>query len=57
MSNIFAELRRHETYRLGAICTLVVCLAVPAQAASAPIPDFAPDPNTSWYPDREDGDN
>ncbi|HMI96948.1 MAG TPA: hypothetical protein VK479_10590 [Micropepsaceae bacterium] len=31
--------------------------AAPAQTASAPIPNFAPDDHTSWYPDRRDGDN
>jgi hypothetical protein len=31
--------------------------ASPAQTASAPIPNFAPDDHTSWYPDRPDGDN
>ena len=57
MNSIFAKLSQHEICRLGAFCTLAVCLAVPAQAANAPIPDFTGGPNTSWYPDREDGDN
>ena len=58
-------------YRVGAICAVgVICAAgmghsVRAQTAPAPraqtaatkIPNFAPDPRTSWYPDRVDGDN
>jgi hypothetical protein len=28
-----------------------------AQAETAPMPNFAPDDHTSWYPDRPDGDN
>src|SRR5665647_2593003 len=31
--------------------------AARAQTAAAPIPNFAPDDHTSWYPDRPDGDN
>ena len=31
--------------------------AAPAQSAAAPIPNFAPNDHTSWYPDRADGDN
>jgi hypothetical protein len=34
----------------------VAALAL-AQTARAPIPNFAPDDRTSWYPDRLDGDN
>ena len=57
MGDFFAELRRVHITRAGVICAVVVCLGVQAQAATAPIPNFAPDPNTSWYPDRRDGDN
>ena len=57
MGSFFAALRRRHIYRAGVICAVVVYLAVPAQAANAPVPDFAPDPVTSWYPDRRDGDN
>ena len=38
-----------------AIATL--CFGTQAQSANAPIPNFAPDAVTSWFFDREDGDN
>ncbi len=57
MTNFFSELRRRHIYRVGVVCTVVVCLGPQAQTATAPIPNFAPNPNTSWYFDREDGDN
>jgi hypothetical protein len=38
-----------------AIATL--CFGTQAQSANAPLPNFAPDPVTSWFFDREDGDN
>ncbi len=57
MGNLFAELRRHQICRIGAVFALALYFGASAQAANAPIPDFTGDPNTSWYPDREDGDN
>ncbi len=57
MTNFFSELGCRHTYRVGAICAVIVCLGPQAQTATAPIPNFAPDHNTSWNPDREDGDN
>jgi hypothetical protein len=54
MTNFLAATRcRHAG--VSAICALVVCLG--PQAAADPIPSFAPDEHTSWYPDRPDGDN
>jgi hypothetical protein len=41
----------------GTICALLVCLGAQAALAADAIPNFAPDPHTSWYPDRPDGDN
>ncbi|MCZ6771123.1 MAG: hypothetical protein O7G83_03920 [Proteobacteria bacterium] len=57
MTNFFTELRRRHIYGVGVICAVVVCLGTQAQTASAPIPNFAPDRYTTWYPDREDGDD
>lgn len=39
---------------IGAVTSLTTPAA---HSADAQIPNFAPDPVTSWYPDREDGDN
>jgi len=50
-------MRRCQIYGVGAICALVACLGAQARAAADPIPNFAPDERTSWYPDRPDGDN
>src|ERR1700731_2366300 len=57
MTSFFAATGRRRICGAGAICALVVCLGSQAQAQSAPIPNFAPDDHTSWYPDRPDGDN
>jgi hypothetical protein len=57
MTNFFAETGSRHIYRVGALCAVVLCLGSPAQTASVPIPNFAPDNLTSWYPDRQDGDN
>ncbi|MCZ6895849.1 MAG: hypothetical protein O7H40_17615 [Gammaproteobacteria bacterium] len=57
MANFFKETRRLHAYGVGAICAVVVCLGAQAQTASAPIPNFASDPNTNWRPEREDGDD
>src|SRR5215469_2904116 len=46
----------HVLCRTGAICAMLL-LGLQAQTATTPIPDFAPDDHTSWYPDRPDGDN
>ena len=57
MMNFFAALRRRQIYGAGAICAVVVCLGPQAQTANAPIPNFAPDDHTSWYPPGQNGDN
>ena len=57
MGEFFAELRRRHIFGLCATCSIVICIGTPAQSASAPIPNFAPDRYTNWYPDREDGDD
>ncbi len=57
MGDFFAKLRRRHGHQVGVICAVVFYLGAQAQAATAPIPNFAQDPNTSWYPDRRDGDN
>jgi hypothetical protein len=35
----------------------MLCFSAEARSADAPIPNFAPDAVTSWFFDREDGDN
>ena len=57
MGTFFAGLRRRHIYGAGVICAVVITVGAPAHAATAPIPNFAPDPSTSWFPDRRDGDN
>src|ERR1700730_14930229 len=57
MTNLFAEPRRRQITCAGALCAVLICLGPQAQGAAAPIPNFAPDDHTSWYPDRPDGDN
>jgi hypothetical protein len=45
-------------FPLGGLCAAVIlCLALPAQPATDPVPNFAPNDHTSWHPDRPDGDN
>ena len=41
----------------GAVCAIAICLGPQARTATVPIPNFAPDDHTSWYPPRQDGDN
>jgi len=43
--------------RTSAISAVLACLGLQAQAPAPSIPNFAPDDRTSWYPDRQDGDN
>jgi hypothetical protein len=57
MRKALAGVRRRNLLRAGAASLFVVCCAAPAETAPAPIPNFAPDDRTSWYPDRPDGDN
>ncbi len=57
MAIFFAELGCRHIYRIGAVCAALVCFVPQAQTASSPIPNFGTDPNTSWFPDRQDGDN
>src|SRR5579864_2843578 len=57
MIDVFAELRRRHVVGAGVICAIAVCFGAQAQTANPPIPNFAPDDHTSWYPDRPDGDN
>ena len=57
MSEIFAELKRRHYYGIGVICIAIAFLGPQARTANAPIPNFAPDDLTNWYPDRPDGDN
>jgi len=56
--DFFAQLRRRHLFGIsvGAVCA-VAWLSSQAQTTTAPIPNFAPDDHTSWYPDRPDGDN
>jgi hypothetical protein len=57
MTNFFAQLKRNPIYRAGVLCAVTVCLGSQAHTATVPIPNFAPDDHTSWYPPRQDGDN
>ena len=57
MLKVLADLSRRRIFQASAICAVAVCLGSQAQTATAPIPNFAPDNHTSWYPDRPDGDN
>jgi hypothetical protein len=57
MLGILAQSRRRILYRLIGSGALILCLGSPAQPATDPIPNFAPNDHTSWHPDRPDGDN
>ena len=57
MASCLVETWGLKDFGLCAVIVFVACLALPAQTANAQIPNFAPSPVTSWYPDREDGDN
>jgi len=51
---------RHRMMGVGAGFLAFLLLPSAGQSASAPaqtIPNFAPDPSTSWFPDRPDGDD
>jgi hypothetical protein len=57
MASFSVTTRSQNICRAGALAALSVFLAVQAQAADVPIPNFAPDKVTSWFFDRDDGDN
>jgi hypothetical protein len=57
MQRRFSRSNLRNASRAGAFCAVIAALGLQAQTASAPIPNFAPDDHTSWYPDRPDGDN
>jgi hypothetical protein len=63
MISLFAATKRRHGRPCGSaaasalICCLAICAGAQAQTTTAPIPNFAPDEHTSWYPDRPDGDN
>ena len=57
MQRRFSESTLRNASRAGALCAVVACFGLQAQTANSPIPNFAPDDHTSWYPDRPDGDN
>ncbi|HEY2227674.1 MAG TPA: hypothetical protein VGI22_08020 [Xanthobacteraceae bacterium] len=60
MTSLFAEFRRCSDSSIGAVCAVLICtggICADAHAQTAPIPNFAPDDHTSWYPDRPAGDN
>ena len=59
MASFFAALGRRHISAVGAICAVVLCLGSQTQTvnAQATIPNFAPDPETSWYPPGPFGDN
>jgi len=61
MTSLFPGTRRRHVCDMicgiGAICAFLACLGPKAGAQTAPIPNFAPDDHTSWYPDRPAGDN
>ena len=61
MTGISAKFKRCSTRAAGLICAIMVCavavgVGAHAQTTTA-IPNFAPDDQTSWYPDRPTGDN
>jgi len=53
----FSQSNLRIASRAGALFAAIACLGLQGQTANAPIPNFAPDDHTSWYPDRPDGDN
>jgi hypothetical protein len=53
----FAEDRRRKIPIIPALFAVGVLAIGKAEAADSSIPNFAGDAYTSWYPDREDGDN
>src|SRR5258705_10437404 len=57
MNKFFAERRRRQITCAGALCAVIASFGPQTLGAAAPIPNFAPDDHTSWYPDRPDGDN
>ncbi len=57
MGKSIISLRNGRAYRAVLICVFAVYLSAEAHAANAPVPNFAPTPNTSWFPDRRDGDD
>ena len=55
--SVFTMLKPYEIICAGALMAVAILLSPAAQAATAPIMNLSPDPITSWYPDRDNGDN
>ncbi len=57
MVDIIVQPRLGVAFGIGALLLLAGSFGTLAQTSSTPIPNFTPDVDTSWYFDREDGDN